>query len=310
MTLPLAYQGALSAIQMAVRNLKWDVHEKSEMHLVCRFSMGWSTLPGRVEVHLDTSSNTETKVKLSGFIPGWGPIQANHLRTQMSKLGHQVELAVLTLLSPSHERISMKSAHTEALRENCCRCGLSVQPASSSCAHCDKRFEATSAHLYNEPASPPTRWELLGDWRQLTWRSWTALAIVALVMLLIVAAIYQKESPSPMASSNAGPTAFVMPEIETSEDAIGYLIERVQVLCDLANLGAPGIMDCDSAMISAELGLRQRDSATVGELRSWFAVNCREVAEFMREALGKDQPQEEDACLYRHNRALEIALGG
>ena len=68
MALPLAYQGALFAIQMAVKNLKWDIHEKSEMHLVCRFSMGWSTLPGRVEVHLDPSSDTETKVKLSAHL--------------------------------------------------------------------------------------------------------------------------------------------------------------------------------------------------------------------------------------------------
>ena len=245
------------------------------------------------------------RIKLSGSISGWGPIQANHLRTQMSKLEHQVKLAVLALLSPSHERISMKTAHTEALRETCCRCGLSVQPASNFCDHYGKRFEGT-----DEPEPPPTRWELLGDWRQLTWRSWTALAIGAIVILLIASAIYHEESPSPMASSNARPTAIVMPEIETSEDAISYLIERIQVLCDLANFGAPGIMDCNSAMTNAELGLRQRDSATVNELRSWFAGNCREVAEFRREALGKDQRQEEDACLYRHNRALEIALGG
>lgn len=179
--LPLAYQPALIAVERAVSALKWRIHEKSEVHLVCRIPMGVWSNPGRVEVRLGPVSEKETKVKLDGSISGWGPIQDSQLRAQVSKLKDQMKLTGLAMRPSPHEHPPMTSAHAGVCKPD--------TPGDSESRRKPRSWREwyswRLAYLRNY-GQWYTRRDIFRDWSQWTWRDWTAIACLVAVVSIIV----------------------------------------------------------------------------------------------------------------------------
>ena len=179
--LPLAYQPALIAVERAVEALKWRVHGKSEVHLVCRIPMGAWSNSGRVEIRLAPVSEKETKVKLDGSISGWGPIQDSQLRAQVSKLKDQMKLTGLAMPSSSHEHPPMKTAHAGV-------CKLDTPEAlefGKEPRSWRDWYSWRLAYLRNY-GQRYRRLDISRDWSQWKWRDWTAIACLVAVVLIIV----------------------------------------------------------------------------------------------------------------------------
>ncbi len=115
MVLPLGLEAALDTVDRAAQTLQWRLGERGKQHVRYRLPMSpWSN-PGRVEVNLYPVSVEATRVRLDGSISGWGPIQSNHLKTQLGKL--EDEMAILTRQSSSDDRPAMET-HRETTRES------------------------------------------------------------------------------------------------------------------------------------------------------------------------------------------------
>ncbi len=94
--LNLSLDDSWEVCREGIASIGWATQGQGDGYLVCKevsdpapwLSGHWAV---QVEISLASDSSGRTYVALNGSNRGWGPIQSNHVRDQVSKLRSQIE---------------------------------------------------------------------------------------------------------------------------------------------------------------------------------------------------------------------------
>jgi hypothetical protein len=87
----------------------WNIVQQDSTSLLCKegnYHITKVTWPITMEVLSEVESPTATTILLRGSNFGWGPIQKNHLRGQLSTLRNKIKLAIISDTTTSSEAAS------------------------------------------------------------------------------------------------------------------------------------------------------------------------------------------------------------